>query len=313
MSSLSSDNRKTQSSPYINRFLQPDTIVPDLSNPQGWNRFSYVTNRPVNFNDPTGHSMDDGCKDYGCDFGTSSSTFSNSSYTPESTGGDPDVELGSGGVCIQCHTGASPQIPQNPYSDWYSGKYSGCFMCHSAVANGQTILTNSQLYASYTNSSIAQGYGGIIIIGSIVAGGIIGYTLPAATSGGMACAANSNCLTSVDDMFEGASNIADDAYVAIHPAAANASIIENGLNPAKAGSEYVYLTQMRYIRGIDLVSVADNLAVDATKWTSQPVSLWEVSSTAQNLQSYFGPGLGNVPQWVSSSPLLQLVLHSQIP
>ena len=38
--------------------------------------------------------MDDGCKDYGCDFGTSSSTFSSSSYMPESTGGDPDVELG---------------------------------------------------------------------------------------------------------------------------------------------------------------------------------------------------------------------------
>ncbi len=35
--------------------MQPDTIIPDLSNPQGWNRYSYVTNRPVNFNDPDGH------------------------------------------------------------------------------------------------------------------------------------------------------------------------------------------------------------------------------------------------------------------
>ncbi len=43
------------SSPYLNHFLQPDTIIPDLSNPQSWNRYSYVTNRPVNFNDPTGH------------------------------------------------------------------------------------------------------------------------------------------------------------------------------------------------------------------------------------------------------------------
>jgi hypothetical protein len=42
-------------SPYINRFLQPDTIIPDLSNPQSWDRYSYVTNRPVNFSDPTGH------------------------------------------------------------------------------------------------------------------------------------------------------------------------------------------------------------------------------------------------------------------
>ena len=35
--------------------MQPDTIIPSPSNPQGWNRYSYVANRPVNFNDPSGH------------------------------------------------------------------------------------------------------------------------------------------------------------------------------------------------------------------------------------------------------------------
>jgi RHS repeat-associated protein len=55
-------------SPYINRFLQPDSIIPDLSNPQSWNRYDYVTNRPVNFNDPTGHMLDkgDGAGSPGC-------------------------------------------------------------------------------------------------------------------------------------------------------------------------------------------------------------------------------------------------------
>ena len=57
MPSLSSESLETTNSPYINRFLQPDTVIPDPSNPQGWNRYSYVTNRPVNFNDPTGHKM----------------------------------------------------------------------------------------------------------------------------------------------------------------------------------------------------------------------------------------------------------------
>jgi hypothetical protein len=28
-----------------------------LSNPQSWNRYSYVQNRPISFNDPTGHSI----------------------------------------------------------------------------------------------------------------------------------------------------------------------------------------------------------------------------------------------------------------
>jgi hypothetical protein len=40
-------------------------LIPDPSNPQAWNRYSYVMNRPVNFNDPTGHAMDDG-DDGGC-------------------------------------------------------------------------------------------------------------------------------------------------------------------------------------------------------------------------------------------------------
>ena len=42
-------------SPYINRFLQPDSIIPNAGNPQNFNRYSYVGNNPVNFNDPTGH------------------------------------------------------------------------------------------------------------------------------------------------------------------------------------------------------------------------------------------------------------------
>ena len=46
---------KWSDSPYINHFLQPDTIIPNRSNPQNWNRYSYVQNRPINFNDPTGH------------------------------------------------------------------------------------------------------------------------------------------------------------------------------------------------------------------------------------------------------------------
>ena len=40
---------------YINRFLSADTIVPDPTNPQSFNRYSYTRNNPVNFTDPTGH------------------------------------------------------------------------------------------------------------------------------------------------------------------------------------------------------------------------------------------------------------------
>jgi RHS repeat-associated protein len=40
---------------YLNRWLSPDTIVPDPKNPQSLNRFSYVRNRPLNRIDPSGH------------------------------------------------------------------------------------------------------------------------------------------------------------------------------------------------------------------------------------------------------------------
>ena len=45
---------KQRSSPYINHFIQPDTIIPNPTSPQAWNRYSYVGNRPVNANDPSG-------------------------------------------------------------------------------------------------------------------------------------------------------------------------------------------------------------------------------------------------------------------
>ena len=39
----------------LGRFLQPDTIIPDQTNPQSWNRYSYVGNCPSTKTDPTGH------------------------------------------------------------------------------------------------------------------------------------------------------------------------------------------------------------------------------------------------------------------
>ena len=41
--------------PELGRFVQPDTIIPDLGNPQSYNRYSYVLNNPLRYTDPTGH------------------------------------------------------------------------------------------------------------------------------------------------------------------------------------------------------------------------------------------------------------------
>jgi RHS repeat-associated protein len=42
-------------SPAIGRFISADSIVPKPTNPQSWNRFSYVVNNPLRYVDPTGH------------------------------------------------------------------------------------------------------------------------------------------------------------------------------------------------------------------------------------------------------------------
>ncbi len=41
--------------PVLGRFTTADTLVPDLTNPQALNRYSYVLNNPLKYTDPTGH------------------------------------------------------------------------------------------------------------------------------------------------------------------------------------------------------------------------------------------------------------------
>jgi len=48
------------------RFLSSDTIVPEPGNPQSLNRYSYVNNNPLRYNDPTGHCQADMYGPRGC-------------------------------------------------------------------------------------------------------------------------------------------------------------------------------------------------------------------------------------------------------
>ena len=41
--------------PSFGRFISPDTIVPDLYDPQDLNRYTYAGNNPLKYTDPTGH------------------------------------------------------------------------------------------------------------------------------------------------------------------------------------------------------------------------------------------------------------------
>jgi len=44
--------------PVIGRFIQPDTMLPDIYDPQQLNRYAYARNNPVKYTDPEGHYVE---------------------------------------------------------------------------------------------------------------------------------------------------------------------------------------------------------------------------------------------------------------
>jgi RHS repeat-associated protein len=52
--------RSRMYNPYLNQFIQRDTIVPDLYIPVDWNRFIYAWDNPVKYTDPSGQRSIEG-------------------------------------------------------------------------------------------------------------------------------------------------------------------------------------------------------------------------------------------------------------
>ncbi len=72
------DYRARMYDAVLGRFIQPDGIIPNAANPQSFNRYSYVVNRPINLNDPTGHeSKASNCDYYGGAYCTTVSSINN--------------------------------------------------------------------------------------------------------------------------------------------------------------------------------------------------------------------------------------------
>jgi RHS repeat-associated protein len=52
--------------PVLGHFISPDPLIPDPSDPQQLNRYSYAGNNPLKYTDPTGHCMELGISPIPC-------------------------------------------------------------------------------------------------------------------------------------------------------------------------------------------------------------------------------------------------------
>ena len=112
---------KKPSSPYINRFLSADTIVPGYANPQNLNRYSYVRNNPVKYIDPTGHGVDCGIG-MGCVTPYVPPTAGNHSGGGGNGGGGEENNQDNGGSCDTNSNGvADIPCPSLTTRDWEDG------------------------------------------------------------------------------------------------------------------------------------------------------------------------------------------------
>ena len=58
----------------LGRFTQPDTIIPNMKNTQGWDRYAYTLNNPLRYIDPTGHQETCSIIENNCESGEYSPT-----------------------------------------------------------------------------------------------------------------------------------------------------------------------------------------------------------------------------------------------
>jgi RHS repeat-associated protein len=173
----------------LGRFTQPDTIVPDLTNTQAWNRFSYTYNNPINYTDPSGHIPEGACGygnwDCKTDSGNSSPTGDNGNSGGGDQPGNIDEDTGSG----------YPAFDPTPAPDWMPD-----FMAqdYRYAQNAMWVLSHPnatahhQEFAALVLSGYITGYGGLLAGLSM-----LGYAGAQAifNTVGLACVSNPVCAT----------------------------------------------------------------------------------------------------------------------
>jgi RHS repeat-associated protein len=143
------------------RFSSPDPVAGDPSNPQSWNRYSYVLNDPINLNDPEGeycnYLTDDGSGSESIDTDSTDQECSDNggSWVPDGPD-DSANDGGNGGQCdADCQLQAAEQAALNALSnpdcanavDRGSGVAASTLLVNLAVQNNDPENPASQAFS----------------------------------------------------------------------------------------------------------------------------------------------------------------------
>ena len=140
----------------IGRFISADTIIPDFTNPQSLNRYSYVFNNPLRYTDPTGH-----CPFWSC---------TRKAFTPgPGMGGWPSASGGSMGKTIR----GSPYNPRNNLGP-----------SKSEIELQSKLRGTGNSRDPWQGEPPELGWAGTVIAGAIAVGAFVGRTLKGVVSPG---------------------------------------------------------------------------------------------------------------------------------
>jgi RHS repeat-associated protein len=126
--------------PELRRFTTPDPFVTEPLNPQGWNRYAYVMNNPLNRTDPSGFALEMDCT--GCAGGS---------------GGGPQGGGSRGGNETQGGPSASPDLDIDRYGMSREDLYAG-FNYRAGIGAGLEAIGAAGQPA--INPDLSYGYGG---------------------------------------------------------------------------------------------------------------------------------------------------------
>jgi hypothetical protein len=252
--------------------LQPDSLIPDPANPQAWNRFSYVGNRPVNFSDPTGHCPEE--------MAECRKILSDLLPKPSASGGKlltKDNGHGNQGCAYhQCSD-------TNLYAlGWENFGQASSILTNPNATYGQKFGAGA--YMSYWG-----GAHGMFAVGAII------LAWEAIMPGSMACiVSNPDC-----------ESIADNAFVKFDPISSDRSIGELGLRTSYGGGR-IWVTQYQYIKDISSSQELETILYRQNIW-SEMAGKFSDGATLRlvNINNPTPAGVTNIingiPQWFTTS------------